>query len=103
MRFHMTAATIARDQKLGRTSNKLTLMNRKKVLRYRENGPAEFQDMIKQMKTMGFGATEEEREARKLAREEELEDEDEDEVTDIAVDAAVAAERGTKKSVTVLR
>lgn len=97
----MTAATIARDQKLGKTSNKLTLLNRKKVVRYRENGPEEFRDMIKQMKTMGFGATQEEKDARKLERAEQLEIEDE--LTDIAVDEAVAVEKGKKKSVSVLR
>lgn len=48
MRFHMTAAAVARDRRLGRESNPLTLLNRKKVTRYRANGEGAFEEMVGQ-------------------------------------------------------
>jgi large subunit ribosomal protein L17 len=46
MRFHMTAAAVARDRKLGRQSLEMTELNRKKVTRYRTNGEEAFEDMV---------------------------------------------------------
>ncbi|KAI0412248.1 ribosomal protein L17 [Xylaria grammica] len=46
LRFAMTAAAVARDRALGRESNELTLKNRFKVLRYRDNGEKTFNDMV---------------------------------------------------------
>ncbi|KAK8073599.1 hypothetical protein PG994_004498 [Apiospora phragmitis] len=56
MRFHMTAARVAKDQLLGRPFNKLTLLNRKKVTQFRgasagrAAGKQEFNDMVERMK-----------------------------------------------------
>ncbi|KAI0105188.1 ribosomal protein L17 [Hypoxylon sp. NC0597] len=55
LRFAMTAATVARDEKLGRPSNRLTLLNRDKVTRYRPNGKAAFEDMVKRVAGLGLG------------------------------------------------
>ncbi|KAF2973540.1 hypothetical protein GQX73_g172 [Xylaria multiplex] len=49
LRFAMTAAAVARDRALGRKSNELTLKNRSKVLRYRDNGEKAFDDMVKRI------------------------------------------------------
>ncbi|KAI0387155.1 ribosomal protein L17 [Hypomontagnella monticulosa] len=55
LRFAMTAAAVARDERLGRPSNELTLLNRAKVIRYRPNGQAAFDDMVKRVGKLGFG------------------------------------------------
>ncbi|OTA87030.1 hypothetical protein M434DRAFT_399681 [Hypoxylon sp. CO27-5] len=55
LRFAMTAAAVARDEQLGRPSNKLTLLNRDKVTRYRPNGKAAFDDMVKRVADLGLG------------------------------------------------
>ncbi|KAI1874184.1 uncharacterized protein JN550_002763 [Neoarthrinium moseri] len=65
MRFHMTAATCARDQRLGRAPTAITELNRRKVTRFRAGGRAEFDAMVEQMKGLGFGATPDERRARR--------------------------------------
>lgn len=61
MRFHMTAARVAKDHLLGQRPNKLTLLNRKKVTQFRgatgtpkkkATGKQEFNDMVERMKTM---------------------------------------------------
>ncbi|TGJ88686.1 hypothetical protein E0Z10_g77 [Xylaria hypoxylon] len=49
MRFAMTAAAVARDRALGRQSNSLTLKNRSKVLRYRDNGEKAFDEMVRRV------------------------------------------------------
>ncbi|KAI1751703.1 ribosomal protein L17 [Xylaria castorea] len=50
MRFAMTAAAVARDRALGRTSNELTAKNRSKVVRYRgANGEQVFDDMVERL------------------------------------------------------
>lgn len=53
----MTAAAVARDHALGRRSNKLTLKNREKVLRYREDGEKAFDDMVGRIKDLQLGRT----------------------------------------------
>ncbi|KAI1416321.1 ribosomal protein L17 [Hypoxylon sp. FL1857] len=55
MRFAMTAAAVARDERLGRPSNHLTLLNRSKVTRYRRNGKAAFEDMVKRIAGLRLG------------------------------------------------
>ncbi|KAI1142616.1 ribosomal protein L17 [Hypoxylon sp. FL0543] len=55
MRFAMTAAAVARDQKLGRPSTVLTLLNRNKVTRYRPDGKAAFEEMVKRVADLGLG------------------------------------------------
>ncbi|KAI1371982.1 ribosomal protein L17 [Hypoxylon crocopeplum] len=49
LRFAMTAAAVARDERLGRPSNPLTLRNRAKVTRYRADGRSAFDDMVKRV------------------------------------------------------
>ncbi|KAI0133937.1 ribosomal protein L17 [Xylariales sp. AK1849] len=113
LRFHMTAATLARDQKLGRVSNKLTLLNRRKVTRYRENGVSEFNDMVKQMKGLGFGDTEDEKTARWERRMNELSDNEvtgkakrsREEAPDLPLGEKdiIVQGKGERKNVSVLR
>ncbi|RYP55290.1 hypothetical protein DL768_000045 [Monosporascus sp. mg162] len=54
LRYAMTAAAVARDRRLGRPSNELTLLNREKVLRYRGGKAAEdaFEGMVERMAAM---------------------------------------------------
>ncbi|RYP48618.1 hypothetical protein DL769_011183 [Monosporascus sp. CRB-8-3] len=54
LRYAMTAAAVARDRRLGRPSNELTLLNRDKVLRYRGGKAAEdaFERMVERMAAM---------------------------------------------------
>ncbi|KAI2470890.1 ribosomal protein L17 [Annulohypoxylon bovei var. microspora] len=54
MRFAVTAGAVARDRKLGRESTPLTKMNRKKVTRYRADGPAAFEEMVKKVSKMSL-------------------------------------------------
>ena len=50
LRYAMTAAAVARDQRLGRPSTELTLLNRAKVVRYRGEGAEDrFDDMVRRM------------------------------------------------------
>ncbi|KAI0601477.1 ribosomal protein L17 [Biscogniauxia sp. FL1348] len=55
LRFAMTAAAVARDAKLGRPSNQLTLLNRAKVLRYRPDGERQFADMVGRIARLDLG------------------------------------------------
>lgn len=55
MRFAMTAAAVARDQRLGRPSNDLTLLNRNKVTRFRPDGKEAFDAMVKRVGEMRLG------------------------------------------------
>ncbi|KAI0881776.1 ribosomal protein L17 [Annulohypoxylon maeteangense] len=54
LRFAITAGAVARDQKLGRESTPLTEMNRRKVTRYRKDGPAAFDEMVKKVSKMSL-------------------------------------------------
>jgi large subunit ribosomal protein L17 len=49
MRFAMTAATVARDRRLGRQHTDLTELNMGKVTRFRKNGEQAFEDMVGRM------------------------------------------------------
>lgn len=53
MRFHLTAATVARDRKLGQPHSSLTLLNRKKVTQGRKNGDQEFEMLVTMFSRMG--------------------------------------------------
>lgn len=65
MRFHMAAATYARNQALHLPTTNITRLNRKKATQFRGEGAvAEFDTMVKQMKSMGFGETAEAKAAR---------------------------------------
>ncbi|KAI1806805.1 ribosomal protein L17 [Daldinia bambusicola] len=55
LRFAMTAAAVARDQRLGRAHNPLTLLNRQKVTRFRPDGQAAFDDMVKKVGALRLG------------------------------------------------
>ncbi|KAI1085341.1 ribosomal protein L17 [Whalleya microplaca] len=56
LRFAMTAAAVARDERLGRPHTDLTKMNRRKVLRYRgADGGKTFADMVERIKDMALG------------------------------------------------
>ncbi|KXJ91164.1 ribosomal protein L17 [Microdochium bolleyi] len=55
LRFAMTAAAVARDQKLGKESQPLTLLNKQKVTRFRKNGPAAFDKMVARMAEIDLG------------------------------------------------
>ena len=51
MRYHMTAAAIAKDTLTGQTPTKVTLLNKKKVLQFRgANAKQEFNKMVERMK-----------------------------------------------------
>lgn len=53
MRYHMTAAAIAKDTITGQTPTKVTLLNKKKVLQFRgANAKQEFNKMVERMKKM---------------------------------------------------
>ncbi|KAH9892335.1 ribosomal protein L17 [Xylariomycetidae sp. FL2044] len=58
LRFAMTAAAVARDRRLGRQSNEMTLRNRAKVLRYRPEaaGRGQFEDLVARIGRMNLGA-----------------------------------------------
>ncbi|KAI1483099.1 hypothetical protein K445DRAFT_321143 [Daldinia sp. EC12] len=55
LRFAMTAAAVARDQRLGRSHNPLTLLNRQKVTRFRPGGQAAFDEMVKKVGALRLG------------------------------------------------
>lgn len=50
MRFAMTAATVARDEVLGKASTHITNMNVKKVTAFRQGGEAEFRALVDEIK-----------------------------------------------------
>ena len=53
MRYHMTAAAIAKDTLTGQTPTKVTLLNKKKVLQFRgANAKQDFNKMVERMKAM---------------------------------------------------
>jgi len=54
MRFAMTARTLARLQKEDKEINDLTAKNIAKVTRFRENGEAALEEMVKRMSKMEF-------------------------------------------------
>ncbi|KAI2624926.1 ribosomal protein L17 [Hypoxylon sp. NC1633] len=56
LRFAVTAAAVARDQRLGRPHNALTLLNRAKVTRFRPGGRDAFEDMVKRVGALGLSA-----------------------------------------------
>ncbi|KAI2605865.1 ribosomal protein L17 [Hypoxylon fragiforme] len=55
LRFAITAATVARDQRLGQPSNYLTMLNRKKVTQFRKGGEQAFEEMIRKVGALGLG------------------------------------------------
>ncbi|KAI0853189.1 ribosomal protein L17 [Daldinia vernicosa] len=55
LRFAMTAAAFAREQRLGRPHNALTLLNRQKVTRFRPGGQAAFDEMVKRVEGLRLG------------------------------------------------
>ncbi|KAK7737960.1 54S ribosomal protein L8, mitochondrial [Cytospora paraplurivora] len=50
MRFAMTAATVARDEALGKESTDITRMNVKKVTAFRKDGETEFRALVDEIK-----------------------------------------------------
>jgi hypothetical protein len=54
MRFAMTAATVARDRKLGKSHTDLTQKNIAKVTRYRQEGREEFEKLVNKIEDMGL-------------------------------------------------
>ncbi|KAJ2903208.1 hypothetical protein MKZ38_010244 [Zalerion maritima] len=52
MRFHITAATVARDRQIGNPHTDLTLLNKKKVTQGRKNGEEEFEDLVRKFEDM---------------------------------------------------
>ncbi|KAK4219310.1 ribosomal protein L17 [Rhypophila decipiens] len=55
MRFAMTAATVARDRRLGQPHSELTLKNIKKVTQFRKGGMAEFEEWVKKTAELNLG------------------------------------------------
>lgn len=55
LRFAMTAAAVARDERLGRPSRELTLLNRAKVTRFRPGGQTAFDDMVRRVAGLRLG------------------------------------------------
>lgn len=55
MRFAMTAATIARCAKEDKDLNEITLINIKKVTRFRKDGEIELEKMVEKLKTANLG------------------------------------------------
>ncbi len=54
MRFAMTAAAVARDRVLGRSHSDLTERNRAKVTRFRTDGDAAFEAMVKRTRRLNL-------------------------------------------------
>lgn len=111
MRFHLTAATYARNQALGLKATKITLLNRKKVTRFREGGKEEFDSMVKQMRTMGFGESAEAKRERHEERMAKLAENKKSgkgvrsrpKAGDTPLSEEVTQAAGEKKNVSVLR
>lgn len=55
MRFAMTAATVARDRRLGQRHTDLTLQNVKKVTQFRKGGMAEFEEWVEKTAALNLG------------------------------------------------
>ncbi|KAI5923157.1 ribosomal protein L17 [Camillea tinctor] len=64
LRFAMTAAAVARDQRLGRASNELTQLNRAKVTRFRPDGEREFASMVERVGRLELSVPREKREKK---------------------------------------
>lgn len=113
MRFHMTAATYARNQVLGLETTKITALNRKKVTQFRQGGKEEFDQMVSQMRGLGFGQTAEEKRERHEARMESIKENAKNGKgkkprPQVETEAPLAEEvtiqgKGEKKNVSVLR
>jgi hypothetical protein len=111
MRFHMTAATVARNEALGIGANKITLLNRKKVTQFREGGKEEFKVMVQRLRRLGFGDSPEEKKARHDARLERLKEakkdkkpgENQSKATPPLDETVSSAGQGEGKNVSVLR
>ncbi|KAH6655783.1 ribosomal protein L17 [Truncatella angustata] len=110
MRFHMAAATYARNQALGLPTTNLTRLNRKKATQFREGGKGEFDSMVAKMRGMGFGESPEEKRARHEARLEMLKEDKKNGKAarsrpQVDTDAPLGetAEKAGKKNVSVLR
>lgn len=52
MRFHITAASVARDRQTGNPHSDLTLINMRKVTQGRENGKREFEKLVEKFEDM---------------------------------------------------
>ncbi|KAI1389477.1 ribosomal protein L17 [Hypoxylon trugodes] len=70
LRFAITAAAVARDERLGRQSTELTKRNRDKVTRYRPDGAAAFDTMVKRVAGLRLGV----KSARKEGKDDGWED-----------------------------
>lgn len=68
MRFAMTAATVARDEVLGRDSTHITKLNVKKVTAYRKDGETEFRALVEEIKERDGEAIQERDEEERDAR-----------------------------------
>lgn len=55
MRFAMTAATVARDRRLGQRHTDFTLKNVKKVTQFRKGGMAEFEEWVEKTAALNLG------------------------------------------------
>ena len=55
IRFAMTARTIARQRERGEEMNEMTKKNMEKVVRYREDGEEEMEDMIAKLGKLKVG------------------------------------------------
>ena len=55
MRFAMTARTIARERGEGKEIQPMTKKNMEKVIRYRENGKAELENMVRKINKLAIG------------------------------------------------
>jgi len=55
MRFAMTAATVARDRKLGKDHNELTIKNMRKVTQFRKDGNRAFEDLADKISNLNLG------------------------------------------------
>ncbi|KAK7698867.1 54S ribosomal protein L8, mitochondrial [Diaporthe eres] len=68
MRFAMTAATVARDEVLGRDSAHITKMNVKKVTAFRQDGEREFRALVDEIKEREGEAIQERAEKERAAQ-----------------------------------
>ncbi|CAJ2502569.1 Uu.00g099630.m01.CDS01 [Anthostomella pinea] len=88
LRFAMTAAAVARDRQLKRPSNELTLMNRAKVIRYREDGARGFDDMVARLGALNLAGGGKDKRASREER---------DDGTDIDVSRLAKSRTGAAK------
>lgn len=57
MRFHMTAAAVARDRELGKEHNELTMRNMNKVTRFRKHGKDDFETLVERVQGLNLEGT----------------------------------------------